>query len=270
MSLTIETADKALADVKLRALAIAPPGAGKTHFSSTCPKVYYIGMSRGESDTFATRPDLKKNIVKVAILVPDGNEELKKLFGDLDKGLENGVIHQAIQEAKDMYAKGEVETLVIDTVTYLVDYLWQYINIFCKKLNAGGELDTRGMYGDLQTKLLRLIGLRIISFPGNLIVTSHEQLESDEALAKKPDKSNPVVASILGGFRNKIEGMFSIVMYLSKLEQGGEYTYWARLNKGNARNAKSRLPLPDKIQNISYTTIMNEIKKVSSGQAKTT
>ena len=261
LMLQVKTREEAELDIKLRAMVIGTPGSGKTHFTATCPNVYYIGLSLGESDTFMVQPELKKNIVKIANLVPSNNEELKLLFGDIDKGVENGIIHKCITEAKEMYAKGEVKTLVIDTITYLVDYLWQYIDIYCKKFTRNNELDTRGMYGDLNTKLSKLIGLNMISFPGNIICTSHEMLESDEAMEKKPDKTNPVVANILGGFRNKIEGMFSIVMYLAKIEKGGSYQYWARTNKGNMRNAKSRIPLPATIQDISYNKIMSVIKE---------
>ena len=159
-----------------------------------------------------------------------------------------------------MFKEGKVQTLAIDTLTYLTEYLWQFINAFHPKYTRSGELDTRGMYGELSTRLTRLVGMNIMSFPGNLVCTSHEMLESDEALDKKIDKSTPIVANVLGGFRNKLEGMFSLVMYLMKIDKGGGvYEYWARTNKGNSRNAKSRLPLPATIQNISYSAIMESI-----------
>ena len=253
--LQVQDAKDAMSDLKLRAMVIGLPGSGKTYFCASAPKVYYMGFSLGESDTFTTQPELRKNMVKVANLVPSSNEELKKLFGDLDQGKENGIIHQCFKEAKELYVKGEVETLVIDTMTYLVDYLWLYLNTFCPKYTRNNELDTRGMYGDLNTRLTRLIGLNLVSFPGNLLVTAHEMLENDEAMDKKIDKSTPVVANILGGFRNKVEGMFSLVLYLNKLEKAGKYAYWARTNKGAGKNGKSRIPMPPTIENISYQTI---------------
>jgi len=266
--LKVMDAKDALMEVKLRALVLGEPGNGKTHFAATCPKVYYMGFSLGESDTFVVQPELRKNIVKIASLVPSNDAELKQLFGDLDTGVENGLIHKCIVEAKEMFVKGEIETLVIDTVTYLVDYLWQYLDKFCKKLGRGGEVDTRSMYGDLNTKLTRLIGLNIISFPGNLICTAHELMESEENMERKVDQNSPIVANITGGFRNKIEGMFSLVMYLQKLEKGGQYSYWARVNKGNMRRAKSRIPLPPTIQNISYSVIMKEIENAIKTETK--
>lgn len=263
--LEVKDAKDAMADFRLRVLLCGEPGSGKTHFSASCPKVYYMGFSLGESDTFTVRPDLRKNIVKVANLVPSNNEELKVMFGDMDKGVENGLVHKCLNEAKQLYKEGKVETLVVDTVTYLVDYVWQYICVYSEKKSYNGELDTRGMYGDLNTKLSRLIGLQMMSFPGNLVCTAHELLESEEAMEKKTDKTTPVVANILGGFRNKIAGMLSLVMYLAKIEKGGNYQYMARTNKGNQRLAKSRLPIPTIVENISYDTIMKVINEAIKG-----
>ena len=141
--LIVQDAKEAMLDVKLRCMCIGLPGSGKTYFASTCPKVYHVALSHGEGDTFKVQPKLRGNIVKVAELVPANNAELKELFGELDKGLENGLIHKVINEAKEMYKSGQVETLVIDTATFLVDYLWDYIETFCKKFNRQGELDIR-------------------------------------------------------------------------------------------------------------------------------
>jgi hypothetical protein len=259
--LKVMDAKDALMEVKLRALVTGLPGSGKTYFASSAPKVYYMGFSLGEGDTFKVQPQLRQNIVKVAELVPGNDEELKQLFGDLDKGVENGLIHKCIAEAKQLYTEGKVETLVLDTLTYLVDYLWLYLNKFCLKYSRNNEIDIRGMYGDLNTRLSRLVGLQVMSFPGNLIATTHEMLENEEAMEKKIDQSSPVVANILGGFRNKIEGMFSLNMYLTKIEKSGQYSYWARVNKGSQRNGKSRIPLKPVIENISYQMIMSEIQK---------
>ena len=266
----INSSKDVLENIKLRTIIIGPPGSGKTHFASTCPKSYILTFSRGEEDTFLVKPELCKNIVGYDVFVPNDDKGTKVLFGDVYKDVENGTIHKALEDAKKMYAEGKIETLVIDTVTFLVDYMWVYINSYCKKVSYNGELDTRGMYGDLNTKLIRLIGLNICSFPGNLVLTSHEMLESDDAMEKKPDKSSPVVASILGGFRNKVEGMFSNVLYLTKIRNSNDsYSYKARTNKGNGKNAKSRLPLPEVIDDISYGKIMECIRKgVEGGEVK--
>lgn len=257
---TVANAQEALKHIKLRTLVVGEPGSGKTHFLSTCPKTYVMVFSRGEEDTFLVKPELSKNIVGFDRFIPNDAKDTKLMFGD--NGMDNGAIHKALKMAKEMYKEGKIETLAIDTVTYLADYIWIYINEFEKKMTSSGELDTRGMYGSLKTKLEKLVGLNICSFPGNLILTSHEQLETEEAMAKKADKSNPIVANITGSYRNKIAGQFSSVIYLSKInKQGGGYSFWARTDKGQGKSAKSRLPLPEKIENISYQTIMGEIQK---------
>ena len=90
-------------------------------------------------------------------------------------------------------------------------------------------------------------------------MTAHEMLESDEALDKKPDKSSPVLPSVLGGFRDKVGGMFSFVLYLIKLKDSSGYKYMCRTNKGNMRNAKSRILLPEIIEDISYPKLKQVI-----------
>ena len=98
----IETIDinQPITNFNLRSVVVGAPGSGKTHFIGTCPKVYYLGFSLGESDTLRVRSELKQNIVKIVNIVPDNNDELKALFGDICLGQENGMIHLIIQEAK--------------------------------------------------------------------------------------------------------------------------------------------------------------------------
>jgi len=238
----------------IKMMCIGASGSGKTHLASTFPKCYFLMTEPGGEDTFLNKTELSKNVVGFDRLIPNSAQDTKQSFIDLIK---------ATQTAKEMALKGEIETLVLDNMTFLSENRWVYINEFEKELSRNGELNTQGMYGKLARWLYQFTYMNLLSCPCNVIVNVHEMLESDEALEKKPDKSTPVLANILGGFRDKADGMFSFVFYLAKTLQGKEYKYFARTNKGNQRNGKSRLALPDVIENVSYNTLKKLIDEAS-------
>ncbi len=150
---------------------------------------------------------------------------------------------------------------MLDNMSFLSENRWIYINRYEKQVAKSGEINTMAMYGALGRWLYQFTLMKLLSCPCNVIVNCHEMLENDETLAKKPDKSSPILANILGGFRDKADGMFSCVFYLTKIKsKGGGYEYWARTNKGNGKNAKNRLNLPETIQNVSYDTIVSAIQ----------
>src|SRR3990167_244516 len=106
-----------------------------------------------------------------------------------------------------------------------------------------GVLNIQGMYGKLARFLHENVATNFTALPCNVIITAGELLESEEAMERKIDKVNPIVPSILGGFRNDIAGLVSLVLYLQKTKDGkGEYHYMARTNMGQGKNAKSRFP----------------------------
>jgi len=125
------------------------------------------------------------------------------------------------------------------------------------------------MYGDLNSRGTKLVQTKISTFPGNIIVTTHEKKETEEILSKLSPTANDIVPDVIGGLRNKLGGMFSNVLYLEKVDkvkvvnnqQVRTYTYFARTNVGNSKNAKSRLNLPPVIEDISYTKIMQTINE---------
>ena len=79
-------------------------------------------------------------------------------------------------------------------------------------------------------------------------------------MERKVDKSTPVVSNILGGFREKIAGMFSASLYLEKKRVGdNKYQYLARCQKGGQRDAKNRYGLPEIVENVSYQSIIKAI-----------
>ncbi|MFA5133058.1 MAG: AAA family ATPase [Candidatus Paceibacterota bacterium] len=255
----IRTSDVASGQVGMfiKALAIGETGSGKTYFASTFPKSYFLMTEPNGEDTFLTMPTLRVNVVGFDRFIPESAKDTKRVFDELKK---------ATLEARQLAKDKQIETVVLDNITYLAEYRWMYINEFEKEVSKStGEPNTMAMYGKLNRWLNEFVIQDLLTIPANLIVTVHQMLESDEALEKKPDKSNPVMPSILGGFRDTIGGLFSHILYLAKKEAGGKYQYVARTNLGQGKNAKSRFPnMPPVIENISYATFKDTIVKCLS------
>jgi len=237
----------------IKSIVIAASGGGKTYFGATFPKSYFLITEPNGEDTWLTQPHLRKNVVGFDRFIPSSAKDTKDVFVRLDK---------ACDEARELALKGEIETVVLDNMTYLAENRWAYINEYEAEFGRSGELNTMAMYGKLGRWLYNFTLMKLTALPCNLVITIHEKLESDEAMDKKPDKSNPIVPSILGGFRNDICGMVSLVLFLSKKPLGkGMYEYYARTNLGSGKNAKSRYAnLPEVITNISYDTINKAIQ----------
>jgi hypothetical protein len=246
----------------IKTLVMGSTGAGKTYFASTFPKSYFLLTEPSGEDTFLTIPDLRKNVVGFDRFIPESIDDTKPMFDRLIS---------ACDEAKKMAISGEIDTLVLDNMTYLAETRWIYINKFEQELSPRtGELNTQAMYGKLARWLYNFTLMKLCSFPGNLVITCHEKQESDEAMEKKPDKSSPTVPSILGGFRDDIGGMVSLVLYLGKSRMpDGKYKYSARTNLGMGKNGKSRIPnLPEVVENISYSTLRSSIENSLKQEVK--
>lgn len=238
----------------LRCLAIGSTGVGKTYFASTFPRCCFLITEPGGEDTFLTLPSLQKNVLMFDRFIPTNEDDTKRVFIELDK---------SCAEARDKAQKGEIETVVLDNLTYLAENRWIYINKYEAEYSKTGELDTRGMYGKLARWLYNFVLMKLLTIPANLVITVHEKMESDDVMDKKPDKTSPIVPSILGGFRDDIGGMVSLVLYLGKINLGqGKYKYVARTNLGGGKQAKSRYPnLPEVVENITYTVLKDTILK---------
>lgn len=250
----------------VKILANGGTGTGKTYFSFTFPKVAYAGTEPNGLDTARANSGLLSNLVYADEFIPSPAEDIKQTFDRLE-----AFVSKAHLDAKE----GRTETLVLDNISYLSENRWLYINKYEKLVTNSGALDTRGMYGTLSRWLYNFTLTRILSFPGNVVVTCHTQMEGDEAMDRKVDKSTPIVPNILGGFREKVDGMFSASIYLetkkvpvdAKHPQG--YAYLARCRKGAQMNAKNRYNLPEIVEDVSYARIIEEIKKANNATTKT-
>jgi len=238
--------------MKTKTLANGYAGSGKSYFCLTHPKVAWLITEPGTDILLSTHPELAKNVVWHEMFIPSPSEDIKSVMERMDK---------ALIKAHNEFKEGKVETLAFDNLTYYVENYWIYLNKYRKVLGKDGALDTRSMYGVLGRDLYKFILTYILSFPGNVVVTCHEQMEGEEALERKTDKTTPIVPNLLGGMRDKIGGMFSASIYLDKKRIGpGNYQYLARCEKGNLREAKNRYGLPEIIEDVSYNKIINAIK----------
>lgn len=242
----------------IKALIIGETGSGKTHFAATFPKSYFLITEPDGEVTWMTLPELRRNVIGYDKIIPENVDDTKRFFDE-----QVGEFYLKLREAKELAKKGDIETVVLDNITYLGESLFIYLDRFFSEFSARtGEKDAWAAYGKLARRLYNIVALELASIPANVVVTAHQELESDETMAKKPDKTNPVVPSLLGGFRDKIGGLFSSVLYIAKREEGGKYHYFARTNMGQGRNAKSRFPnMPAVVENISYSVLKDVILK---------
>jgi hypothetical protein len=235
----------------LKTLALGYEGSGKSTFLLSHPKVAWLLTEPGSEILLETMPEYKKNVVWFEQFIPSPSEDIKDVFKRLD-----AAILRAHTEAKE----GKIETLGVDNLTYLSVNRFSYIEKYEKTFGKSGEVNTQAMYGALGRWLYNFTLTSVLSFPGHVVVTCHEQMESEDALEAKTDKTTPIVPNITGGFREKVGGMFGAAIYLDKQRvAANQYKYVARCQKGNMRLAKNRYGLPELVENVSYSAIIDAI-----------
>ena len=281
----------------IKVMASSPFGAGKSYFAMSFPKVWYEGTEPSGVE-FLKLPEcahLLANLVEHREVLVDpsqGRSEVKALVEEVNapvmcnRGVvKEGVIYSDLKAAHQAFKDGKVETLVFDNLTYLAQMFWTYINLVLRPdfETKDGKIDTLKMYGYLSSWLYRFMLTHVVSFPGNVVVTCHLKDESAEKLEKKRDKQVSVVPSILGGFRDLAEGMFTASIYLEKKmlrvtdpasgKVSDKLTYWAYCDTQTAYGskilAKNRHGLPAKMENITYQAIMQAIRDKGKGQVQT-
>ncbi len=243
----------------IKALVIAETGAGKTYFAGSFPRSYWIITEPSGYDTIEGT-EYEKNTVKRVECIPSPLIGLKETFTKID---------EAVKEAHQMANDGLVDTLIIDNLTYFSVNRWLYTEKYGKIYSKDGEINKLAMYADLGDYLYEFVYWNITSFPGNAIVTCHEKNEHEQTLQKKLDKSLSKVPDIVGGFRDRAHGLFSLVIFLDKKLKQGKYEYTAQTNKGNGRLAKNRYSLPNIVENISYDSLLKVITKAKQTKGET-
>lgn len=243
-------------------LASGASGRRKTTFGLTFPKVFRLGTEPNGLDALISRPDLKPNLVHNEEFIPSVTEDVRVVFNRLEK---------ATKLAHEMGHKGEVETLHLDNLTFLSMNRWIYINKYEAIQGRNDTLDTRGMYGALGSWLYNFVLLNIVSFPGHVVITAHEHEENEQQQGKSSLYSTtPITADILGGFRDRVGGLVSAVIFLEQkrvlINSKPQVNFYARCLESNGKRAKNRYGLPEIVEDISYATL---VKACESAQAAT-
>jgi len=265
-------------------------GSGKTLQSLSFPKCYVISCDPAGLETIRQPANAKflANLVWYEELHNNSKEELKELFREGATSEQRGSVYGCIAHAKELAAKGEVETLVIDGFTYFVDMKWRAINEYelAKSANTG-NVDSQAMYRNLGLYLHRFVASDLMTVATrnglNCILTTHLKRESEEQVhgnaniknrAKKVMTNSDIAAQIEGGFRNKLGGLVGGDLYLEKTVKDGTISYDALCDitrgYGGWVNAKNRYGLPPRLslnKQSLYEAIIEALKIKQGGNS---
>lgn len=258
-------------------------GAGKTVQSLSFPKCYVISVDPAGLEPLRQPRNLKllNNLVEYDELGRENAGDLKAIFTENVKSDNRTSIYGCVERAKELAAKGEVETLVIDGGTYLVDLMWAKI---CEleevRSVQTGNRDSQAMYRNLGLALYRMFAANFLTAASranmNLICTFHIKRESEEQMqgnskkARKLMLNSDIALQIEGGFRNKIEGLFGGSLYLEKsiTKDTGVIKYEAICDVSKAfqttvlaKNRWGLLPRIDLTNKTLYETLMETLGK---------
>ena len=258
-------------------------GTGKTLQSLSFPKCYVVSCDPAGLETVRQPSNAKflANLVWYEELHNHAKDELKELFREAATAEQRGSVYGCIAHAKELAAKGEVETLVIDGFTYFVDMKWRQINEFevARSTNTG-NVDSQAMYRNLGLYLHRFVASDLMTVATrnnlNVILTTHIKRESEEQVhgnaavknrAKKVMTNSDIAAQIEGGFRNKLSGLVGADLYLEKTLKDGKVQYDALCDMtrgyGGIVNAKNRFGLPPRLsrnEKSLYEAIVEALK----------
>lgn len=258
-------------------------GTGKTLQSLSFPRCYVISCDPAGLETIRQPSNAKflANLVWYEELHNHQKEELKEMFRESATSEQRGSIYGCIAHAKELAAKGEIETLIIDGFTYFVDMKWRQINEYeVAKSATTGNIDTQAMYRNLGLYLHRFVASDLMTVATrnklNVILTTHLKRESEEQVhgnaniknrAKKVMTNSDLAAQIEGGFRNKLSGLVGADLYLEKTLKDGKVQYDALCDMtrgyGGIVNAKNRFGLPARLslnEKSLYEAIVEALK----------
>lgn len=262
-------------------------GTGKTLQSLSFPRCYVISCDPAGLETIRQPSNSKflSNLIWYEELHNHAKDELKEMFRESATSEQRGSIYGCIAHAKELSAKGEIETLIIDGFTYFVDMKWRQINEYeVAKSATSGNIDTQAMYRNLGLYLHRFVASDLMTVATrnnlNVILTTHLKRESEEQVhgnsniknrAKKVMTNSDLAAQIEGGFRNKLSGLVGADLYLEKtLKKDGDksvvqYDALCDMTRGYGGivNAKNRFGLParlDLTKQSLYEAIVDALK----------
>lgn len=262
-------------------------GSGKTLQALSFPKCYVISCDPAGLETIR-QPRNKKfldNLVWFEEMHNENEIDLKKLFRENAKPTERESVYGCLAHARELAAAGEIETLVIDGLTYLCDAKWQAICEFEEvRSEKSGQRDTQAMYRNLGLSLQRFLASDLMTMSTrngvNVILTCHLKRESEEQVqgaaknrARKVLLTSDIAPMIEGSTRNKIEGLVGGSLYLEKVLKEGKLVYTAICDLttafGTVVPGKNRWGLPTRLQLNDQTLYeaLTEVMKSRGGTA---
>lgn len=258
---------------------IGPPGSGKTRCGLSFPRVFAITFDPVGLEIIydPANAKLKDNLVWH---VPLNGIPLTEVFAVTDTPNERS-LYGAIALAKKMKAEDKIDTVMLDGVSYLADL---------KQEDVADDSDTFAMYRKLGGYLSQFVLQNFLPLATrhglNVIMTCHLQRESKDAVegnkSGKPliNQSSDLSAQIVGGFRYKISGMPSAVIYLShRLEADAEgkeiLNYYAYCQKTFVKewdsevDSKNRYGLAPRLKMTGgnfYKTLLSKLPQPTGAQ----
>ena len=273
----MQTAQEFLKDKQKSSFLICGDfGEGKTSIAVTFPKFFYIGFRPGGLEVLrkSINEKYQANLVAYEEIVPKTDQELKECF---ELAGRRGLVYRAVDKAKELASKGEVETLIVDDCSDWSNTLFQYILQFDPVKTQSGDTDVQRTYGRLYDYQWKWLMQDVMTFRrfGNIIMTFHLMRETAAVLegtqkvrATAVDKQSDLFPDILGSLRREAQRKFENVIYVEAKLQGDGRTkkYIGYTEKqvamGTVVKAKNVLGLQPVIENISYETLFN----VKTGQ----
>ncbi len=278
-----------------------PAGSGKTRLALGFPDVFAATFDPTGLDLLK-EPDNEQIRANLRWHAPMNGLPLNQLFAYSEKAGEEG-IYPAIALAKELAAKNEIKTFLLDGFTYLAQLKWTAIleaegvdPSEKEKLNKK-SFDSRKAYDALASYLDHLVLQNILPLTTrhklNVVVTCHVQRESQNTiegmegggeLARQSKRSvkldSDLAPQVLGGFRQRIDGLPSAMIYLdnvlqtverdSKLVEEIKYIAYCKLTKSQSFDtvirAKNRYGLGTlNLTNASfYRTLVKRIEEQQS------
>lgn len=254
-------------------------GSGKTLQSLSFPKCYVISCDPQGLETVRQPRNQRflDNLVWFEELHNENEADLKVLFSEREQSRKS--IYGCLAHVRELAAKGEVESLVVDGFTYFCDMKWQQINEF-EQVKSGntGNVDTQAMYRNLGLYLHRFVSSTLMQTIAsanrlNVILTTHLKRETEETVhgneklknrARKVMTNSDIAPMIEGGFRNKLSGLVGADLYLEKSVKDGKYIYEAICDVTRALGttvlAKNRFGLPTRLD-LTNGSLYDEIIK---------
>lgn len=240
--------EKFLSPTGITAWINGPAGSGKTRLGMGFPDVLAITFDPTGLDVLK-EPENHLLLDNLRWHVPLNGIALNKVFQFTEEAGEDG-IYAAIALAKKLGPKGEkkIKTVLVDGATYLAQLKWTQI---CEAKGVDptqkeevnkSNIDQRAWYDALGSYLDHLVLQNLLPLATrddlNVVVTCHVQRESDNTIKGMQGSRNQDLAAqskrlvnlesdlsaqIVGGFRQRIDGLPSATIYLEhRLEQATE------------------------------------------------